>query len=673
MEFTDKLRFLNRADSFETFDFSTLYTNLSLDSIFEKLAQIIRKMFKNSGSTGILVNPELKKAFWSQGTDYEDYKFYNEDKLLEALKFVLYETYVQFAGNVFKQIQGIPMGGNASPFIADLYLAWQEYCYMDKLVKSRSASDLQLAEKLSLNSRYLDDIGVVNFLGFGSIAKEIYDPSCLLTASDFGYHYDHFLDLNVRIVNGKFIIGIYHKVDDFDFEVISFPFPSSNIHSLVGYNSFYSQLVRFYRLCNNRADFTVRVKMLKFKLSSRGYSLVTLRKSFLRFCNFYHAPMKYGAQSSCDLWKMIEDTIFENSCYVYDQKLVKALTKPCIVPLEDIFATEKQPFSSLLKNSKIVLETIDYTSKSSIVSQGKIAKSRILSQSEMTIVPIPIKLKNPSNHCYFNSVLQVMFRLKDILFGTATLNNNPDGVLINLLYDGLQSGIDTEIAKVKSRFSVYDEFFDGCVQRDAYECFQKVLRILHQGSRYSLLDSSIGLDDSDEFIVSSTTLNFSFTLKKTLICQKCRHSSIFFIPNSALYIHPKDGKQVDTLIFDSLTSNLMKGCVCTNYDINHMEILEFQEPPKILVVVLNRYNYTIRAKKNTSSVLIGDHLLINGKTYHCQAIVNHHGETTTSGHYTTKLIYDECIYNCDDHIVSLTDIKEKSSNTAYMIFYVRSG
>ena len=151
---------------------------------------------------------------------------------------------------------------------------------------------------------------------------------------------------------------------------------------------------------------------------------------------------------------------------------------------------------------------------------------------------------------------------------------------------------------------MYDEFFDGFVQRDAYECFQKVLRVLHQGSRYSLLDSSISLDDSDEFIVSSTTLNFSFTLKKTLICQKCRHSSIFFIPNSALYIHPKDGKQVDTLIFDSLTSNLMKGCVCTNYDINHMEILEFQEPPKILLVVLNRYNYTIRAKKTLRLFLL---------------------------------------------------------------------
>ena len=28
------------------------------------------------------------------------------------------------------------MGGNASPFIAILYLSWCEYCYMTKVVKT---------------------------------------------------------------------------------------------------------------------------------------------------------------------------------------------------------------------------------------------------------------------------------------------------------------------------------------------------------------------------------------------------------------------------------------------------------------------------------------------------------------------------------------------------------
>ena len=52
----------------------------------------------------------------------------------------------------------------------------------------------------------------------------------------------------IRVVDGKFVTGIYHKVDDFNFEVINYPFPQSNIHSMLGYTTFYSQLIRFFRL-----------------------------------------------------------------------------------------------------------------------------------------------------------------------------------------------------------------------------------------------------------------------------------------------------------------------------------------------------------------------------------------------------------------------------------------
>ena len=52
------------------------------------------------------------------------YKTYTVDMLIDALEYTLYNTHVQFGGYIFKQILGIPMGGNASPFIADSYLAW---------------------------------------------------------------------------------------------------------------------------------------------------------------------------------------------------------------------------------------------------------------------------------------------------------------------------------------------------------------------------------------------------------------------------------------------------------------------------------------------------------------------------------------------------------------------
>ena len=44
---------------------------------------------------------------------------------------------------------------------------------------------------------------------------------------------DTFLDLFIRVVDGKFVTGIYHKMDDFNFEVINNPFPQSNIRWVI--------------------------------------------------------------------------------------------------------------------------------------------------------------------------------------------------------------------------------------------------------------------------------------------------------------------------------------------------------------------------------------------------------------------------------------------------------
>ena len=104
--------------------------------VYGSLKSLIVKMFANSKSIAILVNSYRKKAFWSNGSSYPGYREYTIDKLLEALEIILFNTYIQFYGTVFKQILGIPMGGNASPLIADLYLSWCEYCYVTKLTKT---------------------------------------------------------------------------------------------------------------------------------------------------------------------------------------------------------------------------------------------------------------------------------------------------------------------------------------------------------------------------------------------------------------------------------------------------------------------------------------------------------------------------------------------------------
>ena len=251
--------------------------------------------------------------------------------LLEALEIILFNTYIQFNGTVFKQILGIPMGGNASPFIADLYLSWCEYCYVTNLTKT----DYNLAKRLSYNCRYLDDICTVNLKDFDTISKDIYDNTLIFEGSTCSYKRDNFLDLYIRVIDGKFVTGIYHKLDDFNFEVISYPFADSNIHSSFGYSTFYSQLIRFHRLCNNKSDFLFRAKLICQKLINRGYKFNLLRKSFMRFINKYPVEIKYGIQRHDNLF--LQMLYFDNYvvCNI-NRDDVNTIVSPCFVKIENI-------------------------------------------------------------------------------------------------------------------------------------------------------------------------------------------------------------------------------------------------------------------------------------------------------------------------------------------------
>ena len=119
---------------------------------------------------------------------------------------------------LFLQTKGIPMGGNCSPLIADLYLAWLEYKYITNIMKT----DFSLAKKLSYNSRYIDDIITPNVSDFLSIAALIYPKEVPLIKSTSNNLHDCFLDLDITVTNFTFITKIYHKVDLFNFEVIPF-------------------------------------------------------------------------------------------------------------------------------------------------------------------------------------------------------------------------------------------------------------------------------------------------------------------------------------------------------------------------------------------------------------------------------------------------------------------
>ena len=63
-----------------------------------------------------------------------------------------------------------------------------------------------------------------------------------------------FLDLHLSVANGFVSSKIYDKHDDFDFDIVNFPFLDGDVPRRASYGVYISQLIRFARVCNHVTD-----------------------------------------------------------------------------------------------------------------------------------------------------------------------------------------------------------------------------------------------------------------------------------------------------------------------------------------------------------------------------------------------------------------------------------
>ena len=89
-----------------------------------------------------------------------------------------------------------------------------------------------------------------------------------------------FLDLNLCISDGTVSTKIYDKRDDFDFDIVKFPFIDGDVPQRASYGVYVSQFIRFARDSSNFSDFQFRNKAVTAKLLWQGYRYFKLRKAF---------------------------------------------------------------------------------------------------------------------------------------------------------------------------------------------------------------------------------------------------------------------------------------------------------------------------------------------------------------------------------------------------------
>ena len=92
------------------------------------------------------------------------------------------------------------------------------------------------------------------------MVNHIYPPELQLNKANTSDTEAPFLDLHLSISNGFVSFKIYDKRDDFNFDIVNFPFLDGNVPHSTSYGIYISQLIRFARVSSHVAAFNARNK-----------------------------------------------------------------------------------------------------------------------------------------------------------------------------------------------------------------------------------------------------------------------------------------------------------------------------------------------------------------------------------------------------------------------------
>ena len=172
--------------------------------------------------------------------------------MCDALHYLLINIFIRFGSKLYRQIVGIPMSTNCAPLGADLFL----FCYERYFMLSLSDNNqTDIIEAFNSTSRYLDDLLNIDNSYFEQMVGQIYPTKLQLNKANSSDTEAPFLDLKLSVTNGIVSSKIYDKWDDFNFEIVNFPFLNGDVSRSPSYGVYISQLIRFARVCYKVDDF----------------------------------------------------------------------------------------------------------------------------------------------------------------------------------------------------------------------------------------------------------------------------------------------------------------------------------------------------------------------------------------------------------------------------------
>ena len=144
------------------------------------------------------------------------------------------------------------------------------------------------------------------------MVDQIYPTELQLNKANWSDSESPFLDLNLSITNCIVSSKIYDKWDDYNFEIVNFPFLGGDVPRSPSYGVYVSQLIRFARVCSNVEDFNNRSLFLTAKLLKQGYRYHKIGKAFSKF---YHRHSELIVKYIIGLKTLLQQGISEPIFY----------------------------------------------------------------------------------------------------------------------------------------------------------------------------------------------------------------------------------------------------------------------------------------------------------------------------------------------------------------------
>ena len=164
---------------------------------------------------------------------------------------------------------------------------------------------------------------------------------------------------------------------------------------------------------------------------------------------------------------------------------------------------------------------------------------------------------------------------------------------------------------------------------------------------------------------------FSLVLEQYTVCDVCGLRSPSFQSNSVLYITNIDDTSLRELVMQELEGRLGKSCFKCKRNTRHLCFRQFLQPPKYLIVNVNRFSYVDNQFiKNRSLVSLDLNFMLGSYAFRLQATIDFHGFSMCCGHYIASVYCWEKTFYFNDEKITIYDTNHTGATAPNMSWFI---